>query len=267
MPTETFQLLPWAADFLKETGAAIAGAGVGAWLGARYAFRLERGKAAAEHEAAAHAAANELANRRATAGNLALFTLGQIYNDLLLYDRQFLAPAVKQGAAWLRMAPSNIADRNFYRFDVPSLAFLLQSKQPGAPEMLMRLALEQDRFAAFLDTVQMRARFHEEHIPPVIERLQRENPPEHQFNDIELQEAVGPRIYAELRNYFSDIETLLQLGIRSSKALADQLRAILMNELPGQTLIGFESGASSVGSPLIQARNKAPPFGTSSDAK
>jgi hypothetical protein len=35
----TFELRFWV-DFLKEALAAIAGAGVGAWLGARFAFRL-----------------------------------------------------------------------------------------------------------------------------------------------------------------------------------------------------------------------------------
>jgi hypothetical protein len=254
-----FGLKFWA-DFAKDSVAAIAGAGVGALLGARYAFGLERRKATAEHDAAARSAALDLAERRAMAGNLAVFTLAQIYNDLVAYERQLLSPAIRSNAPWFWLAPTGSAERNVYRFDVPNLAFLLQSEQPGAPLMLMRLALEQDRYAAFLDTLQHRAVFHQQSIPPIIERLQREHGNERKYTDAELQQAVGPRIYAQLRNYYSDIETLLRLGVESSGTTGNELRALLVKVLPGQTIIGFEAAeapSAGGGSPLMHARNKA----------
>ncbi len=257
VPEPTFGLNFWV-DFLKEALAAIAG--VGAWLGAHFAFGLERRKAAEDRKAAAAGAAAELAERRATAGNLAIFTLSQIHNDLLLYDLQLLAPAKASPAPWFYLVPTAVDERNFYRFDVPSLAFLLESKYPDAPEMLMRLALEQDRYGAFLDTVRRRTEFHGTHIPPIIERLQRDSPPDRVFTDLDLQRETGPRIYAHLRNCLADIEVLLELGVESSKVLAEQLRALLMAELPGRTIIGFGAAAEAalkVGSPLVQARNKA----------
>jgi hypothetical protein len=245
------------AEFIRDALAAIAGAGVGSWLGARFAFDLERRKAGDEHREAAEkrkealeeaakrhreeseATALDLAERRATAGNLAVFTLAQIYNDLLAYERQFMVPANKSDAAWFWLVPSGITDRSFYRFDVPSLAFLLQSRKPGAPEMLMKLALEQDRYAAFLDTVQRRAAFHEQHIQAVIERLEPKGAADRKYTDAELREAAGPRVYATLRNYFVDIETLMSLGLQSSRTTGDALRALLVAELPRQTIIGF----------------------------
>jgi hypothetical protein len=246
------------AEFTREALAAIAGAGFGAWLGAWLAFRLERRKAADDRSMAGAAAALELAGRRATAGNLAIFGLSQIYNDLAIYKRQFLDPANRSPAPWFWLPPTTVAERNYYRFDVPSLAFLFQSKTPGAPEMVMKLALEQDRFATWLETLQIRARFHEQFIPPIIERLQREQGSDKKYTDAELQDAVGLRIYAELRNYYSDIDTLLHLGLKSSKELGDELRRLLVAELAGQTIIGFER-ADEVGggSPLMQARNEA----------
>lgn len=258
VPELAFGLNFWA-DFIKEALAAIVGAGVGAWLGARFAFSHERIKAAADRQVAAEAAATELAGRRATSGNLAVFTLAQIYNDLLVYGRQLMAPAKQSPAPWFWLVPTGTRDGNFYRFDVPSLAFLLQSKRPGAPELLMKLALEQDRFAAFLDTVSRRATYHEEHIPPIIERLQAENPSERKLSDLDLQTAVGPRIYATLRNQFADIEELLRLGLLSSKQTGEELRSLLIAECPGQTIIGFDLGeaVSPDGSPLMQARNSA----------
>jgi hypothetical protein len=148
--------LKFRVDFTKEALAAIAGAGVGAWLGARFAFGLERRKAPEDRKAAATGASAELASRRATAGNLAMFTLSQIHNDLLLYDLQLLQPAKISPALWFYLVPTGVAESNFYRFDVPSLAFLLESKYPGAPEMLSRLALEEDRHATILRTAYSR---------------------------------------------------------------------------------------------------------------
>jgi hypothetical protein len=247
------------ADFIREALAAIAGAGVGAWLGARFAFSHERTKAAADRQQAATAAATELAERRATSGNLAVFTLAQIYNDLVVYEQQLMAPARKSPAPWFHLMPAVTTEDNFYRFDVPSLAFLLQSKRPGAPSLLMKLAMEQDRYAGFLDTLRRRADFHEQHIPPIIERLQTENPPDRKWTDLDLQQAVGPRIYATLRNQFADIEELLRLGLQTSKQTGVELRTFLVAELPGQTIIGFELGEeiSPGGSPQMRARNRA----------
>ena len=258
-PEAAFGVKFWA-DFAKEALAAIAGAGVGALLGARYAFGLERRKAAVEHDAAAKATALELAGRRATAGNLAAFTLSQIFNDLLAYQRQLLAPARKTDAPWFWLPPTRTAERNYYRFDLPSLAFLLQSRRPSAPEMLMKLALEQDRYAGFLDAVLYRSQVHETNIPPIIERLQNEHGVAYKPSAAELQQAVGPRIYATLRNAFSDIETLLGLGLQTSKATGEELRALLLAELPGQTIIGFETAEAVIGeggSRLMRARNAA----------
>lgn len=258
-PEAVFGLHFWA-DFLRDAVAAITGAGVGALLGARYAFGLERRKAAGEHDAAARAAALELKGLRATAGNLALFTLSQIFNDLLTYQRQLLAPAQKFDAPWFWLPPTRVSERNYYRFDLPSLAFLLQSQGPSAPEMLIKLALEQDRYAGFLDAVLYRTKVHEGNIPQVIERLQNVRGADYIPVAAELQQAVGPRIHAMLRNAFSDIEVLLQLGLQTSKATAEQLRALLLQELPGETIIGFETAeavAGEAGSRLMRARNAA----------
>jgi hypothetical protein len=63
------------AEFLRDALAAIAGAGVGSWLGA-----------------------------------LAVFTLAQIYNDLLVYERQFMVPANSSDAPWFWLVPSGITE-------------------------------------------------------------------------------------------------------------------------------------------------------------
>lgn len=251
-------LLPFLADLARDALAA----GFGALAGAKYAFRLERRKAAEERAEAARAAAIKLAEERATEGNLAMFALGQIHNDLVVYSRDILEPAQRSDAPWFYLPATEVTiDGAFdYRFDVRRLAFLLQSKQPGAPELLMRLSHEQDRFKTFLATVDRRARFHQEHIPSVIERLQRQHGREYVPASAELRREVGERVYSQLRNYLVDIETVVTLVLKTSKQAGEDLRKILLADLPGQVIIAFEEAETMPGtgaSVLMQARIRA----------
>jgi hypothetical protein len=104
----------------------------------------------------------------------------------------------------------------------------------------------------------LRTRFHEVHIPPIIEQLQAAHGVNYQPTEADLRTAVNERVYATLRNYLSDIETMLRLGLQSSHTVAIELRELLRAELPGQTIIGFEAASFLYkGSPLMNARNEA----------
>jgi hypothetical protein len=203
-------------------------------------------------------ATEQLAGTRGTAGNLAIFGLSQIYNDLVTFKAQLLDPAKRTPAPWFWLPPVSVAERNYFHFDVASLAFLFQSQTQGASIMPMRVAIEQDRFASWLETLGLRSKFHQQFMPPIIEQIQQEHGLDHQPTERELREAMGERTYHELRNYFADVERLVDLGIRSSKTLADELRAVLVTELPGQIIIGFERAGELLGgiSPVMQARNE-----------
>jgi hypothetical protein len=49
----------------------------------------------------------------------------KVHNDLTVFERQVLEPARHTVAPWFFMPPTTVSDRNFYRADVPSLAFLI----------------------------------------------------------------------------------------------------------------------------------------------
>ena len=118
------------ADFVRDTLAAVAGAGFGAWLGARVAFRFARTQAIADRQEAAGLAASELAERRATAGNLAMFALSQMHNDVLFFRGQLLGPADKTRAPWFWMPPLSVSPSSDHKIDAESLAFLLRQANP-----------------------------------------------------------------------------------------------------------------------------------------
>lgn len=69
---------------------------------------------------------------------------------------------------------------------------------------------------------------------------------------------LGELIFATLRNYYSDIATLIPLGLESTKRAAQELRDLLIAELPGHKIIDFDIAERlvPVSSPTMQARNK-----------
>lgn len=246
------------ADFLRDTIAAVAGAGFGAWLGAKLAFRFARTQANADRQQATNLAAVELAERRATAGNLAIFALSQMYNDMLLFSRQLIGPAAKTNAPWFWMTPMRVGPDSYQTIDAASLAFLFQSSQPGAPIMPIKLKLEESRFRGLLETIRDRAEFHQENLVPIIARMMPGTARPSDLTDAQLRIAVGEWVYATLRNYYSDVEWRISRGIDSTQKVATELRNILISEVPGQTIIGFEA-AKNIDvelSPLMKARNE-----------
>jgi hypothetical protein len=245
------------ADFAKEAFAAIAGAGVGAWLGAKYAFALERSKARAEHAEAERAEGRRLADQRQVAGNLALFTLAQMRNEMVTYKRQTYDEAMKADARWFRMPATSVIGGSFLRFDLPSIAFLLQSQEKDGPLMPMKLAVEQDRYAAFLETVRIRGEYHQEQLARVSERV-----PDFasmRLTDEELRKLLGDTCYLTLRNYHSDIGEYLKRNLETSEELLKELRSLLQKELPGRAIVGYEDAPIEEGSPIMKARNRTEP--------
>lgn len=245
------------ADFIKEAVAAVAGAGVGAWLGAKSAFALERSKARAEHLEAARTEAHLLADRRQAAGNLAVFTLARMRNDLVTYKCHVYDEAMKGDSPWLRMLATRVYAGSYLRFDLPGIAFLLESKEQDGPLMPMKLAIEQDRYAALLETIRVRGDYHQEQLVRVSERIP--DFASRKFTDEELQKIVGPTAYYTLRNYLSDIGEFLARNLKTSGALLKELRELLQKELPGRFIVGYEDAPIEERSPIVDARNRAPP--------
>ena len=214
----------------------------------------------ADQKQAAAAAAAELAAQQATAGNLVIFALSQMYNDLLAYKVQMLDAANKSDAPWFWMPPLTVSPAGYYRINVESLAFLFGSRRPGAALLPMKLSLEESRFAVLLKTVQRRAEFHQQNVVPAVAKLEafRVASGKNRLSPQELRAQLGELSFATLRNYYSDISTLIPLGLESTRHVAQELRDFLIAELPGQTIVGFEiaEGVAPGGSPTMRARKE-----------
>jgi hypothetical protein len=237
---ETLSWLKYGSELVRDAFAA----GFGAWIGAWYAFRLERQKKTAERTDALQ-----------TAGNYAVFTLTRILNSLLIYKRMY-DEAAKTRSPWFQLPATRVADRDFVSFDLPSLAFLFESKEKDGPLMPMKLAIEQERYAAFLEQVRLRGELHQEILVYVTER-----DPDFAskvYTDDELQRKVGPTPFYKLRNYYTDITGYLERDLKTSEALLKELRALLEREFRGRRIVGFERAPLEGPEPIMAARARNP---------
>jgi len=223
-------------DFASQVIAAIAGAGIGALLGAHYAFRLERIKAATAREEAARTTAAELSAKRAVSGNLAMHSLGRMHNTLAGYRRQFIEPAQQTVAPWMYMSPGEIPLGDCHRFNAASLAFLLQSSNPN---MLLKLALAEEQYAAAVQIISRRSVFHEQTVPAAVEKLTRNVT---DLTEPELRQLVGPYVYTRLFLDTGYVVTLVELALTTCQKCGDELNGLLRTLLPGEKIISFGAG-------------------------
>lgn len=220
-------------ELLRDVIAAIAGAGFGAWLGARLAFSLERAKSAEAHSDERERSARELLSVRAAAGNMAMFALARMHNDLVTFKRQCVDEADKTMAPWFFQNGIDLPITNSHRFNFEALGFLFESRDP---EMPLKLAIQEDNYASLVQTLRRRNAMHQEEAIPALSSTSQK------ISDLSadaLKKIVGDRIYFTLDNYASDVRVLLSSGIAGTQQAADELRELLREMHPGHTIIGF----------------------------
>lgn len=113
-----------------------AGALMGSFVGAWFAFRF-----------AQHQRKQEKDNGEVAAGNLALFTLTTMYNELQQHQKEIVEPYRGKADAWLNLHVSQPLNPNL-RFEIKDLVFVMQADAA----VFQQLLLEESRFqfAAYL---------------------------------------------------------------------------------------------------------------------
>jgi hypothetical protein len=232
---EPFFGLKFWSDLLSQGLAGMLGAVVGATV----AFRYERRKSREELDDRRLREANELSERRAAAGNLAIFTLAKIYSDLWNYRSQIIDPARNAPAPWHSLGAYNLTMTDGHKFDIPSIAFLFRSIDQTMP---LRLTIEEARFADVVTLISQRSKIHLEEVQPAIEAAGFID----SLSPAEAEKACGPRVTRTMKGLTGQIIDLVDRGLVTAPELADQLGRVLVRELPDQRIIRFSTATETV---------------------
>jgi hypothetical protein len=232
-------LVKFGSDLLSQGLDALAGAVVGA----RIAFYFERQKAAEDRKLIERRERQREIDREALAGNMALFTLTQMYNTLLNFWRQRIEQWRDDPLLWYMMPPGGEPSLEGVRFDYTALAFLLKGESPSIMLKLDGLA---DTYRTLADTVRRRSQMHETELAPRMEsiRVVPGTPIEN------LEHVLGRRLVGTMQAYAADIRTFVYTSLDELPRVAQQLHELLQKRMPGENFIRFNRATDREGNPV-----------------
>lgn len=123
-----------------------------AYFGTSYAFELN-----------AKQLEQESTDQKVLQGNKALFTLVRIFNQLLVFQRDFIEPHRRDPAAFINMPPTLTLDREEIVLDFDGLSFLLEFEDPN---LLGELAVGVSKYTAGIDAINSRSNMHRDVLQP-----------------------------------------------------------------------------------------------------
>lgn len=195
-----------------------------AYVGASYAFELERTERLRQQERADINAANSV-----------LLGLLLRYNRLASYRRQFIEPFKDDPRRWIRMRPSPALATDLGRLPVTELLFLLDL---GHAELLGRLEVAQDRYDSTIGAINLRSQLVVGQVQPKLAALGvREGVG---YDAASFEQALGDELVFPLKRLTDDIVNALPQDEATLLALGKELHASIKVSSPSARVLRFE---------------------------
>ena len=153
-----------------------------AFIGAYFAFELQRRKDKKDRQ-----------DRDIAAANIAIFTLAMQANKLHNLKTKHVDPHKNNPMAFIEMEPVTGLDLEPLSIDTNSLSFLLQTPDPN---LLGEIAVANADYLAAIDAFKQRARLHIEELQPKAEQAGIELGKKYTTGD--LKQRIGERLWVSL---------------------------------------------------------------------
>lgn len=196
-------------------------ASLGTFLGALFAFRLNESKEQTK----------KLSEQRA-AINRALFVLARQRNAIKSFVK-YLLPFNSEIERALMLPAHKPPRYEDLRQDFQAVEFLLES---GRADLLMRLAIEDERFHQTFESIRIRNEFYVSEVQPELARhgFQGKDVTERQ-----LLEALGERIFGTAINYANNLYFHVEESIKSIPSMHVEVHAVAKELFPNDKFITF----------------------------
>jgi hypothetical protein len=223
-----FITLKTIADHIHELLLALIGTFVGAYL----AFALEKRDRVRTEK-----------TEKVAQGNLALFTLWQMWEVLNQYKKDVIDKAPKDNGQWLNMAATPHEQEHDLRFDPVKLYFLFEGKDLN---ILPQRILEQRRFYAAIILINRRSDLILNRIWPRLSdngiQMSKQVYEEQRIHDI-----IGPGLLAEAKQLAPSLINNITKALVSFRETFCRLRTQLIEQFPGEMFrnVQFETESAT----------------------
>lgn len=209
--------LPSLTDYLPSLATLLA-----AFLGAYCAFELQN-----------RVKAKEERRNNIAAGNRALFTLIRQWNKLANLQI-YIEPFRGNPGIHIVMPGTPEVQGNHLVYDVNSLSFLLGTQYT---QLLGQLLLEEDRFKSAIQAFNNRSTYQVEEAQPLLGEAGIVETAGYPLT--RLEEALGHRVNAHLRNETEGTINLIDTTVQSMETMANTFRTALKTLYPEARFISF----------------------------
>ena len=200
-----------------------------AFLGARYAFRLQ-----------GRAQARRTVEDRVAAGNRAIFVLTRL-NTLKTFQTQIIDPVRDDPGAFLNMRASLPFSYDSLTVDFDSLSFLLETNHR---QVLGELFIEEQCFRSAIQAINERSRIHLNICQPLLERAGVVEGGE--YTAEQIQAALGHRLALQLRRATDAVVQHIDKTVESSLAMGEKLYTVQKSLFPKHSIIRFEPNTRQI---------------------
>ncbi|RZL87269.1 MAG: hypothetical protein EOP82_26865 [Variovorax sp.] len=196
-----------------------------AYIGARFAFRFNTQQQA-----------NSLRDSRVEECNRAMLNLFRQFNTLASYRKQWLEAHRTSPGRHLNVQANSPQDAAPHAVNVAALAFLLSTDAHAVPG---ELALLDDGYRNCIQLINTRSAMHREEYQPALEAAVKHYGATTRIHGELVEEWVGPRIVASLRQATDDLYEIVDSTIDAFIKAGVDVTPRLKQVFPGARIISF----------------------------
>ena len=189
-----------------------------AYFGAKYAFDLQTEKEKAT-----------IKQSNIVNGNLAIFNILRMINNLLDYQKQIIDPVRNKPTSFLEMSPTLPSEVDNVSLNIEKLSFLLATDDPN---ILGELSIEESRYQRAMDAIKERSRIHRNEAQPLLDRAGIIHGGNYTFE--EIKSALGNRLYTTLQQSTKQIVEHVDATIDSLREIGNKLHKALKGLYPNE---------------------------------
>ena len=186
------------------------------FYGAKFAYQFQSDKEKEDKK-----------NRNIVSGNNSIFALIRMANKLVLLQKQLINPTRNNPGRMLAMPALGIQEKDDIKLNLESLYFLLETDDRN---LLGEIMVEEDRYRAAMDAINMRSRLHLQDIQPQLERAGFVNGG--QYSNAEIQAMLGERLFCAITQATEAVIKHIDDAIVCHKVVADNLTNCLIKQYP-----------------------------------
>lgn len=194
-----------------------------AYFGAKYAFDFHSNKEI-----------KDVKRRNIVNGNIVIFNLGLMVNNLLNYQKQIIDPVRGKPSAFLEMSSTTPLQKEDISIDLNSIYYILETEDRN---LLGEISVEVLRYQKALDAINERSIIHIREVQPNLEKAGIVEQETYHLEQIEA--ALGSRLYAITNQTTEQVVKHIDNTLLSLQDVSSKLTQSLKKQFPGETIINF----------------------------